>query len=325
MKSISSFILFSVGILTIASFNARYSLAFLQNSQHNHRSFQISQPYEPRCKNNNPSPTKLYMALDLVTYLRTEWVAAALCTNQIPRSSKSVLQLGTEDGRVVNFVPRTVEELFTSSLEKDGVLSLSANRALKQQRERRGSGITIRYVDQPADNLKEMKDGSVDVVVSLLAADKMRENGFDWKKSIKEAARVLKPGGRFLFVEKTEIEGVDYLEYMMDLSSYSDEEDKSNSKTEDIEEDVKRTIFELIGYDDVDLVLVPHIAGVVTKSINAGLTKAEIEQKKALDEKARLADLSISAFERGLKKRKKKKQVEKADDTTTTKSPGMKK
>ena len=46
--------------------------------------------------------------LDPVTYLRTEWVSAALCTNQTPVSADKVLQLGIEDGRVVNFVPRTV-------------------------------------------------------------------------------------------------------------------------------------------------------------------------------------------------------------------------
>ena len=46
--------------------------------------------------------------LDPVTYLRTEWVSAALCTNQTPKEADKVLQLGIEDGRIVNFVPRTV-------------------------------------------------------------------------------------------------------------------------------------------------------------------------------------------------------------------------
>ena len=50
-----------------------------------------------------PSPK-----LDPVTYLRTEWVSAALCTNQTPKEADKVLQLGIEDGRIVNFVPRTV-------------------------------------------------------------------------------------------------------------------------------------------------------------------------------------------------------------------------
>ena len=47
--------------------------------------------------------TGLRMGLDLVTYLRTEWISAALCTNQTPRSADVCLQLGTEDGRAGTF------------------------------------------------------------------------------------------------------------------------------------------------------------------------------------------------------------------------------
>ena len=60
-------------------------------------------------------PTTRLNALDPVTYLRTEWVSAALCTNQTPRSADKVLQLGSEDGRIVNFVPRTVRYVFWSA------------------------------------------------------------------------------------------------------------------------------------------------------------------------------------------------------------------
>jgi len=70
--------------------------------------------------------------IDPVTYLRTEWVAAALCTNQTPRTADRVLQLGCEDGRVINFVPRTVREIITSSAEKEGGLTVSCERQLKQ-------------------------------------------------------------------------------------------------------------------------------------------------------------------------------------------------
>ena len=64
-------------------------------------------------------------------------VSAALCTNQTPVSADKVLQLGIEDGRVVNFVPRTVREIITSSAEsKDGPegggLTVSCERQLKQ-------------------------------------------------------------------------------------------------------------------------------------------------------------------------------------------------
>lgn len=76
-------------------------------------------------------------SLDPVTYLRTEWVSAALVANQTPRGADRVLQLGVSDGRIVNFVPRTVREIITSSAEsKDGPegggLTVSAERQLKQ-------------------------------------------------------------------------------------------------------------------------------------------------------------------------------------------------
>lgn len=249
------------------------------------------------------------MGLDLVTSLRTEWISAAICTNQIPRTASSVLQLGTEDARAVTFVPRFIDELITSSAESSGELPISCQRQLKQQRERRGTGAVIRYEDQRADDLSNTDDESVDVVISLQAADKMRENGLNWKNSIREAARVLKPGGVFIFVEKTELEGDKYLDVVASVAtSRIGEELNEDGDDNDDEEPEFYPTFELIGYDEVDLVIVPHIAGVVKKAENAGLTQAEIAAKKAAEEKARIADLSISAFERGLKKRRKKKK-----------------
>lgn len=266
--------------------------------------------------NPNISSTQLAMGLDLVTALRAEWISAAICTNQIPRTAKSVLQLGTEDGRIVNFVPNTIEEIYTSSASADGELSISAQRALKQQRERRtsgplGQGANVRYLNQPADNLKEMKDNSVDCVVSLQAAQVMKDNGQDWKRSILEAGRVLKPGGRFIFVEQTEIDGEKYIDA---LAKAADGNENEEGELETY------PMFELVGYDDVDLVIVPHIAGVVTKTEFAGLTQDQIEKKAVTDEKERLADLSISAFEKGLKRRKKGKKKQKAEEETSSSS-----
>jgi len=247
-------------------------------------------------------------ALDLVTSLRTEWISAAICTNQIPEAATSVVQLGTEDGRAVNFVPRTVEELITSSAEADGELTVSSKRQLKQQRDRRGSGVIVRYFDQAADNLKEVDDESVDAVISLQAAARMDENGLDWIGSVMEAARVLKPGGRFIFVEQTEIKDQPYLDVVMGLRCVKIDENSEEGEEVDRAGKEAYPLFEMDGYDDVDLVLIPHVAGVVVKAINAGMTQKEIEAKALADEKDRIADLSISAFERGLKKRKKKKK-----------------
>ena len=255
----------------------------------------------PSTRNAGHSATTcLNMAkLDLVTYLRTEWISAALCTNQTPRAADVCLQLGVEDGRAITFVPRTIRELVTSSAEADGKLTVSARRQLKQQQERRGAA-TVTYLDQRADDLKDTKDESVDVVLSLQAAQVMHDNGLDWKKSVREAARVLKPGGRFLFVEATTVEGESYLDYVDNLMAYD------GSVPEDEEE--RFPIFEEVGYDDVDLVITPHIAAVAIKSMDAGMSPQERARKEAQEEKERIADLSIEAYERGIKKRKRKKK-----------------
>jgi SAM-dependent methyltransferase len=247
------------------------------------------------------SKTMLHMGLDMVTYLRCEWVSAALCTNQTPRSANVCLQLGTEDGRPVTFIPRTIETFVTSTVEADGIVPVSVERQLKQQERTRGAAV-VKIVNQRADDLKETSDESVDVVISLQAAARMKENGLDWKKSIQEAARVLKPGGRFLVVEQTNLDGESYLEYVGNLGQSEEEEENEES-----DEDIFPT-FECIGYDDVDLVLVPHVAAVFVKSEDAGLTVVERAAKEAKVEEERMAEVSITAFERGLKKRKRKKK-----------------
>jgi SAM-dependent methyltransferase len=256
--------------------------------------------------------TSLKMGLDLVTYIRTEWISAALCTNQTPRSADICLQLGVEDGRAVTFIPRTIRELITSSAEPDGKLSISARRQLKQQQERRNAA-TVTYVDQRCDDLHETKDASVDVVISLQAAARMLENGLDWKKSIKEAARVLKPGGRLLFVEQTELAGESYLDYIENVCDVDDDVQLDES-------DERAPIFE-VGYDEVDLVLVPHIAGVAIKSEDAGLTAEELSKREEDEKKDRLAELSIAAYERGIKKRRKKKASSASATQTPTGNP----
>jgi SAM-dependent methyltransferase len=259
------------------------------------------------------STTSLYMGLDAVTYLRTEWVSAALVSNQIPRAADVCLQLGSSDGRIVNFVPRTMREIITSSTERDGKLTIQARRQLNQQLARRNAGAKITFCDQRADDLCETPSSSVDVVVSLQAAAIMRENGQDWKRSIREAARVLKPGGRFLFVEQTTIDKEYYLEYVQTLLSTGDGKNElvdqqSDNNQDIISEDATIPVFSEVGFDDVDLVLEPHIAGVAIKAMDAGLTASQRMDKAAEEEQDRLASLSIEAFERGIKKRKRRKK-----------------
>ena len=207
----------------------------------------------------------------------------------------------------VTFIPKTIRTLITSSAESDGKLTVTARRQLKQQADRRKAA-TIQYEDQRADDLTEVDDESVDIVISLQAAERMRDNGLDWKKSVQEAARVLKPGGRLLFVEATNIDGVNYLDYVQNLYTMRLGEDDGETAAESDEDDVRYPVFDEVGSDDVDLVIVPHVAGVAIKAMDAGLTPAERAAKAAQEEKDRLADLSIAAFERGNKKRRKKKK-----------------
>ena len=259
------------------------------------------------------SSTMLKMGLDLVTYVRCEWVAAALCTNQTPRSADVCLVLGCEDGRPVTFIPRTIETLITSTVEPDGILPVSVQRQLKQQEKSRGAAI-VSIVDQRADDLKETDDESVDVVLSLQAAAKMREKGLDWKKGVQEAARVLKPGGRFLCVEQTTLDGQSYLEYVSNVGTVALIENNENEGEGDDNMSEAYPTFECMGYDDVDLVLVPHIAAVFVKAEDAGLTEAERARKESQVEEDRMAEISISAFERGMKKRRRKKKKKKEEE-----------
>jgi SAM-dependent methyltransferase len=255
------------------------------------------------------STTSLRMAnMDMVTYLRTEWIAAALCTNQTPRSADVCLQLGTEDGRLVTFVPRTIRQIITSSAEKDGTISVGARRQLKKNEEIRKCA-KVKIVEQPADDLFEVEDNSVDVVISLQCAQRMIDNGRDWKKGVREACRVLKPGGRLLWVEQTTLNGESYLDYLENLYTQTSSDDKVTTTTTEegpeggVSNPTLYPTFDDIGWDDVNLVLIPHTAGVAVKAFDPAAIETE-EQK----EKARMDDLSLTAFERGIKKRKKKKK-----------------
>jgi ABC-type Zn2+ transport system substrate-binding protein/surface adhesin len=137
---------------------------------------------------------------------------------------------------------------------------------------------------------------------------------------------VLKPGGRFLFVESAEVAGESFLEEVMKLSegemfAEDDDEEQDNeaesttandnqdeaTDSQEQPEQQRTIIFSEVGFDNVDMVLQPHVAGVAIKALDADLTNQQRAEKQSQEEQDRLADLSLSAFERGSKKRRKKK------------------
>ena len=254
----------------------------------------------------------LHMAsMDPITYLRTEWISAALCTNQIPRTADACLQLGTQDGRAITFVPRTIRTFITSSLENNGQLTIQTQRQLKQSQERRqGFGAQIEYCNQRADDLTKTASASMDAVISLQAVDAMIENGLDWKRSIQEAARVLKPGGRFLWVEPTTVQGESYIDYVENLVLSEDDEDVNNNDDKEEEGNSQQLwlpIFDDVGYDEIPLTLQPYIAGVAIKRLSQA-TLQQMQEEEQRQEEDKRAEISLQVLERGLKKKKKKKK-----------------
>ena len=137
----------------------------------------------------------------------------------------------------------------------------------------------------------------------------------------KKAGRVLKPGGRFLFVESAEVDGESFLEEILKMSAPADdgEEADDNDNNESTEEsttieenedgdDSMSIIFSEVGYDNVDMVLTPHVAGVAIKALDADLTSEQRAELKTREERDRMADLSLDAFERGNRRNKRRRK-----------------
>ncbi|KAL3772125.1 LOW QUALITY PROTEIN: hypothetical protein ACHAWO_013530 [Cyclotella atomus] len=113
----------------------------------------------------------------------------------------------------------------------------------------------------------------------------------DWKVAVREAGRVLKPSGQFLFVECAEVNWGSFLREMLSLRRYSDgggddgeatvDSDESEISTgstaaaENVDDSKEQQqcniIFSEVGLDNVDLVMQPHVAGVAIKAMDADL------------------------------------------------------
>lgn len=151
----------------------------------------------------------------------------------------------------------------------------------------------------------------------------------------------MKPGGRFLFVESAEVDGESFLEEILKMSAPANndgeegDDNENNESTEEsttIEEDedgddsTSTIIFSEVGYDNVDMVLTPHVAGVAIKAFDADLTSEQRAELKTREERDRLADLSLDAFERGNRKNKRRrKKTSSGGAVGEKKEMGMKK
>ena len=111
--------------------------------------------------------------------LRREMLAGA---------SGRVVEIGSGTGANLDHYPRTIEELVCTEPEEPMA------RRLRAKGER--SGLPVRIVETPAEHLP-FDDDSFDTAVAALVLCTVTDPG----AALDEIARVLKPGGRFIFME----------------------------------------------------------------------------------------------------------------------------
>jgi len=99
-----------------------------------------------------------------------------------------VLEIGSGTGANLEHYPRTIEELFCTEPEEPMARRLREKAA--------GCGLPVRVVEAPAEELP-FDDDSFDTVVAALVLCTVT----DPERAMTEIARVLKPDGRFIFME----------------------------------------------------------------------------------------------------------------------------
>jgi ubiquinone/menaquinone biosynthesis C-methylase UbiE len=119
------------------------------------------------------------MERDFFGKIRREMLAGA---------SGRVIEIGSGTGANLEHYPRTIEELVCTEPEEPMA------RRLREKAER--SGLPVRVVETPAEELP-FDDDSFDVAVAALVLCTVTDPG----RTMDEIARVLKPGGRFIFME----------------------------------------------------------------------------------------------------------------------------
>lgn len=99
-----------------------------------------------------------------------------------------VVEIGSGTGANLEHYPRSIEELVCTEPEEPMARRLRDKAAT--------SGLPVRVVTAPAEELP-FEDGSFDTAVAALVLCTVS----DPERAVAELARVLKPGGRFVFME----------------------------------------------------------------------------------------------------------------------------
>jgi ubiquinone/menaquinone biosynthesis C-methylase UbiE len=109
-------------------------------------------------------------------------------TQLLSDATGRVIEIGAGTGANLAHYPRTIEELVCTEPEEP--------MARRLRRKAEGSGLPVRVVEAPAEQLP-FDDDSFDTAVAALVLCTVDDPG----RALAEVARVLKPGGRFVFIE----------------------------------------------------------------------------------------------------------------------------
>ncbi|CAM9393447.1 unnamed protein product [Choristocarpus tenellus] len=131
-------------------------------------------------------------------YWRMQYIVAALLSNRIPKvpGGAEVLELSSKDSKTLYYMPNGGVKRVILSAVKDLDEKLVNTAAVQ-------AGVPLALIRKQVDGTLGCPTGTMDTVVSVYGFSEGGTGG-ETKKLIQEVARVLKPGGTLLFVEKGE-------------------------------------------------------------------------------------------------------------------------
>lgn len=249
------------------------------------------------------------------------------------------------DPRAAYYVPKSLKKLICHGTFIP--VEFRAKRQVEQATERRGQmDLEVDFVNkQEGKRLFEgVGDESVDVVMMLQISEDAAKSDLasSWLVALlSETGRVLRPGGRILFVEKKDVKvdrEIDFVSAMQGLrmdGSYKlfaagEEEGDENDSEKSMEEvDLQKYSLFDVAYDSIDLCPSPHYAGVAIKrSAKEEEEVEEVREKREMtmgermkyEKRVKGAELAIEAFERGRKKKKRGKKGQQQEEEELAKA-----